>query len=96
MHGHSLWATGTERMFVAHIMGGRTIFILGGLSINIANFDRTQQAYSSIMDRNIGGGGVSAPKPYGFCRLCTCMCILCVYEYAHNNNYTYMYVHDVH
>ena len=50
-------------------MGGGTTIILGGLSINIANFDHTHQAYSSNMDQNIGGGA-SAPKPYGFCRLC--------------------------
>ena len=42
-------------------IGGGTKFILGELSINIAKFDHAHQAYSSIMDQNIGGRGFS-PK----------------------------------
>ena len=48
-------------------IGRGTKFILGELSINIANFNHNHQAYSSIMDQNIWGGG---PKPYGFRHLC--------------------------
>ena len=43
-------------------MGRGTTFISGGLSINIANFDHTHQAYSSIMDQNTGGGGGVQPQ----------------------------------
>ena len=46
-------------------MGGGTTIILGGLSINTANFDHTHQAYSSIMDQNIGGGGLQPQSPMG-------------------------------
>ena len=50
-------------------IGRGTKFILGGLSINIANFDHTHQAYSSIMGRNIGGreggGGLQPQSPMG-------------------------------
>ena len=63
-HGHPLMLS--HECSVCRHAGGGTTFILEGPSINIANFDHTHQAYSSIMDRNIGGGeGVQPQSPMG-------------------------------
>ena len=78
-----------EGGYCLYHMGGGTTFILGGLSISIANFDHTHQTYSSTMDQRYWGGGkglqpqspmgsaayVSTSKPKGIVGSIESICI---------------------